>query len=251
MASRLKRMIKAFGWADAFSMYVRVKIKPSGVLFSKRYNTRFYLRPHTSDYYTFDQVFIKDQYKINLTFIPKTIIDAGANIGLSAVYFAHRFPQAMIVAVEPDRKNFEMLKKNTQNFTQIQSLCKGIWSRDTSLKIINAHSVQNAFMVAETTVDDKHAIPAVSIQSIIAQNEWQTIDILKIDIEGSEKEMFEKNYEQWLPKTKVIFIELHDWMKKGCSKAVFTAISQYNFSFEMQDENLIFINDDLVSSKMS
>jgi hypothetical protein len=76
------------------------------------------------------------------------------------------------------------------------------------------------------------------------EQNWNSIDILKVDIEGSEKEVFELNYENWLPKCKAIVIELHDNMKQGTSKSVFKAISQYNFSFEMQDENLIFINLD-------
>lgn len=75
---------------------------------------------------------------------------------------------------------------------------------------------------------------------------WATIDILKLDIEGSEKEVFESNYAYWLPRTRAIFLEMHDQMRKGASKAVFKAISEFNFSFSMNHENLIFINQDLV-----
>ncbi len=247
MPSRLTGLVKTLGWADGLVTYVQVKYRPSGAFFLTKYGTSFHLRPGTSDYYTFDQVFIQDQYNIELPFAPKTILDAGANVGLSAAYFAHRFPDASIVAVEPDKSNFETLQKNVRKYPQVKPLCMGLWNKDAFLKITNARDCRhNSFMVSETDVTDSQAIPAISIQSIMAQNGWDTIDILKIDIEGSEKEVFGADYEQWLPKTKAIFIELHDFMKHGCSTSVFKAISRYNFSFAMCYENLVFINQDLV-----
>ena len=63
------------------------------------------------------------------------------------------------------------------------------------------------------------------------------------------KEVFEKDTDYWLPKTKAIFVETHDRMRKGSSKAVFNAISQYNFSFSTSDENLVFINEDLLDEQ--
>ena len=69
------------------------------------------------------------------------------------------------------------------------------------------------------------------------------LDLVKIDIEGAEKELFENGYEKWLPKTRVLVVELHDRMKPGCSKSVFSAICQYDFSFSHKGENLIFTNN--------
>jgi FkbM family methyltransferase len=246
MASRLKKMIKAFGLADGIKLYSQVKIKPSGWLKSSKYNTSFYLRPKTTDYYTFDQVFLRDQYNIDLPFVPKTIIDAGANIGLASVYFAHKFPNAKIVAIEPSSANYSIVQKNIANYPQVTAFCMGLWSKDTYLEIIDTSLNENAFMVQETTAANPKALQAISINSIINSNNWQTIDILKMDIEGSEKEVFEFNYETWLPKTKAIIVEMHDNMRKGASKAIFSAISKYNFSTSISDENLVFINQDLI-----
>jgi hypothetical protein len=92
--------------------------------------------------------------------------------------------------------------------------------------------------------DTPGCIPAYSIASIVKEMNWSTIDLLKLDIEGSEKEVFEKNYESWLPQTKMIIIEVHDHMRKGAAKSVFAATNKYNFSFSMNHENLIFINQD-------
>ena len=67
----------------------------------------------------------------------------------------------------------------------------------------------------------------------------------KMDIEGSEREVFSIDAEHWLPITKCIIIELHDRMKDGCSTAVFKALSQFNFECTIKGENLVFINKDL------
>lgn len=188
-------MVKTFGWIDAIRMYLKVKVEPSGSLFANKYGTYFYLRPNSSDYYTFDQVFLKRQYEIDLPFVPKKIIDAGANIGLSAVYFAHRYPEATIIALEPDKSNFEILKKNISNYSHIIPLCKGLWDKNCALTITNTSSVQNAYMVQEADTKEKDIIPAISVNAIISEQAWVGIDILKIDIEGAEKEVFETNYE--------------------------------------------------------
>lgn len=243
MASRFKKMVRAFGWRDAIKLYLRVKIRPYGAIFINRYHTTFFLRKNTSDYYTFDQVFLRDQYNFSFPFDIKTIIDAGANNGMAAVYFSKKYPQASIVSIEPSTENFEVLKKNTNDYPNIIAFCKGVWNKDVHLKIINIDGVKNAFMVAETSADDPAGIPAISIQSIKEEQGWATIDLLKLDIEGSEKEVFESNYETWLPVTKAVVIELHDFMKKGCARSFFKAISQYDFSFDMRDENLIMINE--------
>lgn len=101
-------------------------------------------------------------------------------------------------------------------------------------------------MVTESSFDKLGAIPAISIETIMKQENWDILDLLKIDIEGSEKEVFASNYEYWLPKTRVIYLEMHDQMKQGTSKSVFSTISKYNFSFSICDENLVFINQDLL-----
>lgn len=246
MASRFKPLIRAFGLTDGIRFYIHLLFKKYGKFSSSRYGAVFYLRKNFSDKYTFKQVFLDDQYNINLPFAPQTILDGGANIGLASAYFAHRYPGAAIVAIEPSSSNFEMVVKNTKAFKQVKAYNKGIWNKNVHLAIINKADHENAFMVEETSPDNPEAIPAVSIESIMRGEGWETIDILKLDIEGSEKEVFESDYRYWLPRSKAVIIEIHDHMRKGAGNAVFKAITQYHFSFMMHHENLIFINQDLV-----
>lgn len=233
---------------DGLRMYAYIKTTLGGKLPSSRYGTSFYLRPDTSDLYTFDQVFIQDQYKLSYPFEPRTIVDAGANIGLSAVYFSRRFPNAQVIAVEPDKANFVQLQQNCADYPRVEAICAGVWSTDSYLKIINTEATNNSFRVVETAPDDASAIPAICLATIMQQQNWPVIDLLKIDIEGSEKEIFSTNYEVWLPRVRMLLVEVHDNMQMGSSAAVFRATSQFNFSFDMRHENLIFINQDLLNT---
>jgi FkbM family methyltransferase len=138
-----------------------------------------------------------------------------------------------------------MLEKNIVSFSKVNAKNGGIWNDNKNLVIVNTQDYDNSFMVEEVEAAMPDSIPAFSITSIMQEQKWATIDLLKLDIEGSEKEVFEKNYESWLPHTKMIIVEVHDHMRKGAAKSVFAATNKYHFSFSMNHENLIFRNLDL------
>lgn len=209
-----------------------------------------HLRKNSSDILTFHQIFTFKEYEINLGFVPKFIVDAGANIGLSAVFFTNKFPDATIVAVEPEKSNFEMLLKNTNEYKNIFCVKKAISNQsDLSFDVVDKGFGNWGFVTQvknngqlEKVVDQ---VDSLTIDEILVYYKLECLDLLKIDIEGAEKNLFESNYENWLPKTKCIIIELHDGITKGSSKSFFAAISRYNFSYFNRGENLLFINNDL------
>ena len=99
-------------------------------------------------------------------------------------------------------------------------------------------------MTIDTTADNPHAIKTTTVSKILAESGFDEIDLMKIDIEGAEKEVFSApDVDDWLSKVKVLVIELHDRMKKGCSRAFFTAMSKYDWHFELRGENLIFMRE--------
>lgn len=73
-------------------------------------------------------------------------------------------------------------------------MVKGLWSREVYLKIVNENSDKNSFMVMESAASED-SLPAVSIDGIMKEYAINGIDILKIDIEGAEKEVFAFDYE--------------------------------------------------------
>ena len=199
---RFKPLIHAFGLADGIRFYIHLLFKNMAASVHRAIKLFLFAKNFLMVY--FHAGFLDDQYNVVLPFIPKTIVDGGANIGLASAYFAHRYPGAAIVAVEPSGGNYAMALKNTASFPQIKMYQKGIWSKTVHLAIINKGDHDNAFIVEETTADNPDAIPAVSIEFIMREQGWATIDILKLDIEGSEKEVFESGYEYWLPRTRAV-----------------------------------------------
>ena len=96
-------------------------------------------------------------------------------------------------------------------------------------------------MVEEVTDSEEFSFKAVTIGKILKRSGYKEIDILKLDIEGSEKEVFSNDYEDWLSKVNILIIELHDRMKPGCSEAFYSAINQYNFIKINSGENIILM----------
>jgi len=245
MSKRLIPLIRAFGLSDGLRFFFKRITKKAGCYRSSRYQSDIYIRDKFADKYTFKQVFLEDQYNFKFPLTPSTMLDGGANIGLASVYFAHRFPNTKIVAVEPNEENFKMILKNTVNYPNVFAKQGGIWNDNKRLAIIDKAAYDNSFMVTEVAENTSDSLPAFSIHSIMQEQGWSTLDVLKLDIEGSEKEVFEKNVEEWLPHTRMLIIEVHDNMRKGAAKSVFAAISKYDFTFSMHHENLVFINQNL------
>ena len=243
--SRFKTLRNYLPFAEALSFYVKLKSGKGEMLRLKKLKAPFTLRDNPHDYATFEEVLLKEEYNINIDFPPATIIDAGANIGLTALYFANRFPLSTIISLEPDEGNFSLLELNTKPYKNILTKRCGLWSHDANLMVIDEGKGNNAFTVKEVTANTSNAIKAVSIPGLMKEQLWDHIDLLKIDIEGSEKMVFENNYEDWLPRVKILIIELHDRMVAGASASVFKAIGHYDFSFYIKGENLVFINNNL------
>ena len=204
----------------------------------------FYLRQNIADAAIFDEVFLNLDYEYELNFKPEFIIDCGANIGLASIYFKNIYPDVTIIAIEPDKSNYNMLIKNVENYPDIYCINAGIWNKETFLKVEDKFNKGAAcYICSEVSPDFPGAVKSYSISDILKIYNQTEIDILKIDVEGSEKEIFQSGYEEWLPKTKSIMIELHDYFNKGCSKSFFTALINYDFSLNHEKRNLFCVKE--------
>lgn len=244
---RFNKLRRSFGWSQACNVYINLYIRKTGSVKLKKYKHPFRIRINDSgDSSTFNEVILRNEYKLNLSFNPYTIIDCGANIGLSSISFTNQFPGAKIIAIEPSEQNFQLLCENVKPYKDIKAVYGAVWHKDTELNIVDTGRGTNAFIVQETNEPDSSAnIKAISIASIMKKEGWKTIDILKIDIEGSEKEIFSYGYKDWLPLTKVLIVETHDRFRSGSSRALFKAVSDYNFDCTIHGFNFVFLNKDL------
>jgi FkbM family methyltransferase len=178
------------------------------------------LRAGTSDIPTYHQVFIKKEYAFRTSKMPAVIVDAGANIGLASILFANRFPKAKIIAIEPEKSNFELLRKNTACYPNIVALRAALWNKNEEISLIDPGFGHWGFITEQK--NGRHAgkelVPAITIDRVMTEFGLEEISILKIDIEGAEKEVFSDS-SAWIDKVDSIIIELHERMKSGCNRA--------------------------------
>lgn len=243
--SRFSILKKHLSFKEAVSFYFKMKTGNWSNFKLNGLKHGFSIRNNPYDFATLEEVLLKKEYDVDLSFEPQTIIDGGANIGLTSIFFANKYPTAQIVSIEPESANFEMLRKNTQYYPNISLLNTGIWNHKADLAIVDTGKGNDSFAVKELLRPAPGSMTAISIADIMEEKKWKSIDILKLDIEGSEKNVFEKNYESWLPYVKVLIIELHDRMIAGCSETVLNALALYNFSKMKKGANLIFFNNEI------
>jgi FkbM family methyltransferase len=203
------------------------------------------IRGGTTDRPTFLQVFTRMQYEVELGFVPKTIIDAGANVGYAAIYFLSRYPDARVVAVEPETSNVELARRNTQSYPNVEVVQAALWSHRTHLRIEDPGEGHWAFQVRET--DDEGGIAAITVEDCAEYIDADVIDILKLDIEGAEVAVLGEP-RKWLDRVNVLIIELHDRFQPGCEAALEEMMAGQPFVRQQVGENIIFTRQPLLFS---
>lgn len=176
------------------------------------------LRTGTSDLNVYDEVFRTGEYAVDIP-EPKFVIDAGAHIGLASVYFARRWPKAKIVAIELERSNYALMMTNISPYPNIIGLYAGLWSHQTLLEVANPGAANWSFRATEGGT-----VRSVTIPEIMGMAGVERVDLLKLDIEGGEKEVLEHS-EHWIDKVGCLVIETHDRYVPGCTQALKTAIA--------------------------
>jgi FkbM family methyltransferase len=190
-----------------------------------------YLRPETTDVAVYKEIFIDHQHVVDLSPPPRNIIDGGGNIGLSAVDFALQYPLARVISIEPEAGNFEMLKKNTRLFPNVLPLQAALWNQGTELALLDPGCGAWGFHTSANVLDEAkiQVVPALTISEIIARFKIEVIDILKLDIEGAEREVLADSSD-WIHKVRLLIVELHEEISKGCTEVFKSATLDFDCS---------------------
>jgi FkbM family methyltransferase len=200
------------------------------------------LRTNSSDMETFRKVIAEREYELAGVTPPRTIVDAGANIGLASLFFAQRFPEARIISLEPESANFELLRRNTRDYPNVVCLHKALWSESGTVNIFDPGEGSWSFRTASQGdppgAKRVGSIDCINVRDLMSEFGLTSIDLLKIDIEGAEKEVFESSA-SWIGDVDVIAIELHDRFKRGCSQAFYNATA--GFEHELHRGENVFV----------
>lgn len=191
---------------------------------------RLRIRLGTSDLKILEDLYLRQEYRWPLASAPKVVVDAGAYTGLSTVYFATRYPSATIVAVEPSRENYELLVRNTEGLANVRLVHAALWNQRSTLDMVDPGHGPFAYRVGRSGASDgegREHVDALSVADIADAQKLERIDLLKVDIEGAEVEVF-SNATEWIDRVDAVCIELHDRLRPGCSKAFFGAVRDFN-----------------------
>ena len=175
----------------------------------KRLEHPFFLRPGTRDSYNLISNTIREEYgKFKVPIDPHWMIDAGAYTGDVTAYFLSRYPNMRVVALEPNKANFDVAKKNLFPYgSRCYLLDKALWGSDIRLQLKDALEMSSVEQPSDAASD--YYVEGVSVASIMKEYQIPHIDILKMDIEGAESDVFSAPYEDWLVNTSLIIMELH------------------------------------------
>jgi FkbM family methyltransferase len=182
------------------------------------------LRAGTTDVRVARELLLERPLDIPLDTDPRLIIDAGANIGMASVYLANRYRRARILALEVEESNFELLRENVRLLPNVVPLRRGLWSGRGHVRILNPGGAAWGFRVASAESDDPGAIECVDVGSLLEEFSASHIDLIKIDIEGSELAVLSSADLTWLNKVGVLALELHDRLRPGCTEALQQAL---------------------------
>ena len=199
----------------------------------------------SSDIFAFFQVFIVEGYKPLLDFFKGkpheslTIIDAGANVGYFSLLMLGCLHPEVLVALEPEKGNYSQLKINLGNHSSFLPLESALWTERKMLSIAFRKGKEWAAKVTERENED--ACQAISLRDIMVENNIHQIDILKLDIEGTEDVLFKNaSFLDTLGNVKIIGIEIHDDMADR--SMILKALAEREFRFFSKGELTIAWN---------
>jgi FkbM family methyltransferase len=201
-----------------------------------RYRLRIPRFPHpvyirggqSTDAVALYEVVVTKEYALTVELdSPAFIIDGGANVGMASLFFLNRYPAARVVAVEPDAANLELCRMNLDPYGDRVTLLQGaIWNSGGGSLSLETGEQSWSSRVLD---DQAGSIEALSIPSLIARGPGK-VDLLKLDIEGSEGEVFAPEAQEWLPKVRNIAIELHGEERKA---RFFKALEGYRYDLSL------------------
>jgi FkbM family methyltransferase len=218
-------------WRDAYSLkdflaLMRVRLAqskigwlvcPSRISASLRIRsfgpTPVRIRSHTTDVSVLGEIVVSKGYDALVRHPrgrPKLIVDLGANIGLVDRWFLNRYPGAEIIAVEPEPTNLETLKANVAGLP-VKVVPAAVGATERTVRLHTVTGEHGFTMVGEpqpgsTCVE----VPVVTMKSILG--DAQVVDLLKVDIEGAEEELF-ADCRDWIGKVGMLLVECHGHYK--------------------------------------
>ncbi len=215
------------------------------------------LRRHTPDRFVARSCLVQGEFDLCKEIVTQPrfnfIIDAGGYIGTAAIWFAMQYPESLVVTVEPSSDNFAVLQRNVSQFKNILPIQSAVVARSRYLDLMDRGTGSWGFSVVEKPRDNAepeqlHRVSGITLDEIIYDHKMQGVDILKLDIEGGEKEVFQyPGY--WSHNTAMVVAELHNRITLGCSEQYAKACAHMRQLESSSKEKVMAVNDAMLSAQ--
>ena len=157
----------------------------------------------------FKEIFVEEYYRFETNLTAPVIFDCGANVGTSCAFFKLIYPQSSIVAFEPNPRIAEYLRSNIKNnsLENIEVIEKAVWIHNDGIEL----GLESADASSIHLERNKIKVGSVRLKDLLDNKE--TVDMLKIDIEGAEIEVLKDCYGS-LSNVRNLFVEFHSYTSK-------------------------------------
>lgn len=189
--------------------------------------------------FIYNEVFKKEVYRFRSNLQSPYIIDAGANIGLSVIYFKQLYPSAEIIAFEPDSTVYDILEYNIDSFDfkDVKLIKKGLWNSVTTLNFYS----EGADGGRIATSIDREKLIEVQTDRLYKYLD-RRVDFLKIDIEGAEYRVLEDS-QDYLENVQNIFVEFHSFIgKEQYLPELLNLLKKAGFRLNINTPGLVSVN---------
>jgi FkbM family methyltransferase len=231
------------GFASAFPAFrfdtignelIRVAALPRHKEFDTRVNgVRLHAVDSAAYVAMYHEIFGEQIYRFKTATASPYVLDCGANIGMSVMYFKHIYPAARIVAFEPDPRIFALLEGNLREagLSDVTLVPKGVWNADGALRFVGDPELGVGGHIASDAKnsDLTFEIPVTRLRSYITDR----VDFLKLDVEGAECEVI-ADCADLLTRVQNIFIEYHSFANRPqCLARLLLALADAGFRVHM------------------
>lgn len=182
------------------------KHAPKGKLYTHRLNEKIQVSFTDPQAFLLSvrELFIEEIYKFRTDNPEPFIIDCGAHIGMSILYFKLNYPEARIIAFEPDEHNYNLTKKNLESwgFQNVELIRKAVWVHNETISFNQTNDMGSSIVTDSSSAAIQ--IPAARLRDYLNQK----VDFIKLDIEGAEYEVVQ-DCDDLLKNAGNIFLEYH------------------------------------------
>lgn len=236
-ATPIKHICKLFNDSNYLTynwLYSKLKDYPRYQEYEVRIGNSNLLIPDTASFLSaYKEIFLEKIYKFSTKTVNPKILDLGANIGLSVLFFKDLYPQSEITALEADPKIFSYLKNNVESrgYKDVKLVNQAVWYQNTTLSF-NSEGADAGQVISGINESSSIDVEAVDISELLQNNQF---DFIKMDIEGAE-EWVVPRCKGLLDSVQNFFIEYHSKVgEKQKLNEILDFLAQEGFRIYMEN----------------